>query len=46
LGLAGRVPEPGEKFAINGLVFEVVRVQGRRVAEVIVRPAQPVATGD
>jgi CBS domain containing-hemolysin-like protein len=46
LGLAGRVPEPGEQFAINGLVFEVVRVQGRRVAEVIVRPAQPVATGD
>lgn len=46
LGLAGRVPEPGEEFAINGLVFEVVRVQGRRVAEVIVRPAQPVATGD
>ena len=46
LGLAGRVPEQGEEFAINGLVFEVVRVQGRRVAEVIVRPAQPVATGD
>jgi len=46
LGLAGRVPEPGEQFAVNGLVFEVVRVQGRRVAEVIVRPAQPVATGD
>ena len=46
LGLAGRVPEPGEEFAINGIVFEVVRVQGRRVAEVIVRPAQPVATGD
>jgi CBS domain containing-hemolysin-like protein len=46
LGLAGRVPEPGEEFAINGFVFEVVRVQGRRVAEVIVRPAQPVATGD
>ena len=46
LGLAGRVPEPGEEFAVNGLVFEVVRVQGRRVAEVLVRRAQPVATGD
>ncbi len=46
LGLAGRVPEPGEEFTINGLVFEVVRVQGRRVAEVIVRRAQPVRTGD
>jgi CBS domain containing-hemolysin-like protein len=46
LGLAGRVPEPGEEFVINGLVFAVVRVQGRRVAEVVVRPAQPVVTGD
>ena len=46
LGLAGRVPEEGEQFAVNGLVFEVVRVQGRRVAEVKVRRAQPVATGD
>lgn len=46
LGLAGRVPEAGEEFAINGLIFEVVRVQGRRVSEVIVRPAQSVATGD
>ena len=46
LGLAGRVPQAGEEFAINGLIFEVVRVQGRRVAEVIVRPAQPVASGD
>lgn len=42
LGLAGRVPEPGEEFTINGLVFEVVRLQGRRIAEVIVRPAEPV----
>lgn len=46
LGLAGRVPEPGEEFAINGLVFHVARVQGRRVAEVVVRPSQPVSTGD
>ncbi|MGH8928018.1 MAG: hemolysin family protein [Acidimicrobiia bacterium] len=46
LGMAGRVPEPGEEFIVNGLVFEVVRLQGRRVAEVIVRPSQTVATGD
>ena len=43
LGLAGRVPEPGEEFAINGLVFKVVRLQGRRIAEVVVRHSQPVS---
>ena len=42
LGLAGRVPEPGEEFTINGLVFEVVRLQGRRIAEVVVRRTEPV----
>jgi magnesium and cobalt exporter, CNNM family len=42
LGLAGRVPELGEEFTINGLVFEVVRLQGRRIAEVIVRRTEPV----
>ncbi|MGQ0848586.1 MAG: hemolysin family protein [Actinomycetota bacterium] len=41
LGLAGRVPEQGEKFLVQGLELEVVRLQGRRVAEVAVRPAQP-----
>lgn len=41
LGLAGRVPELGEEFTINGLVFEVVRLQGRRIAEVIVRRTEP-----
>jgi len=45
LGLAGRLPEQGEKFEINGLLIEVVRLQGRRVAEVSVRRASPVAAG-
>ncbi|HUO47131.1 MAG TPA: hemolysin family protein [Acidimicrobiia bacterium] len=37
LGLAGRVPEEGEEFEVNGLNLRVLRVQGRRVAEVEVR---------
>lgn len=37
LGLAGRVPEEGEEFEINGLSLKVKRLQGRRVAEVEVR---------
>ena len=38
LGLAGRVPLEGEVFEYDGLVFEAVRVQGRRIAEVRVNP--------
>lgn len=45
LGLAGRLPEEGEKFEINGLLIEVIRLQGRRVAEVSVRRAYPVTAG-
>ncbi|MDP3984824.1 MAG: transporter associated domain-containing protein, partial [Acidimicrobiia bacterium] len=37
LGLAERVPEEGEEFEINGLMLRVTRLQGRRVAEVVVR---------
>ncbi|HUO47092.1 MAG TPA: hemolysin family protein [Acidimicrobiia bacterium] len=37
LALAGRVPEEGEEFEVNGLNLKVLRVQGRRVAEVEVR---------
>ncbi len=36
LGLAGRVPEEGESFDLDGLVIKAERVQGRRVAEVTV----------
>ncbi|MEE8330250.1 MAG: hemolysin family protein [Acidimicrobiia bacterium] len=36
LGLAGRVPEEGESFDLDGLVIKTERVQGRRVAEVTV----------
>jgi CBS domain containing-hemolysin-like protein len=34
LGLAGRVPEEGESFELEGLVIVADRVQGRRVARV------------
>ena len=34
LGLAGRVPEQGESFAIDHIVLTADRVQGRRVARV------------
>jgi putative hemolysin len=34
LGLAGRVPEEGEVFELDGLVLTADRVQGRRVARV------------
>jgi CBS domain containing-hemolysin-like protein len=46
LGLAGRVPEEGEKFEINGLQLEVTRLQGRRVSEVAVHRAQPVSSSE
>lgn len=36
LGLAGRVPEEGESFDLDGLIIKTQRVQGRRVAEVTV----------
>jgi len=34
LGLAGRVPEEGETFELEGLSLTADRVQGRRVARV------------
>lgn len=34
LGLAGRVPDEGESFEIEGLIVTVERVQGRRVSQV------------
>ncbi len=37
LGLAGRVPEEGERFEINGLELEVHRLQGRRVSSILAR---------
>jgi CBS domain containing-hemolysin-like protein len=36
LGLAERIPEEGEVFSIDTLVLDVVRMQGRRIAEVYV----------
>lgn len=43
LGLAGRVPRERERFEIDGVVFTVRRVQGRRVQEVLV---ERVAVGE
>jgi CBS domain containing-hemolysin-like protein len=37
LGLAGRVPVESERFELDGLILTVVRVQGRRVAEITVQ---------
>jgi len=34
LALAGRVPDEGESFELDGIVIQAERVQGRRVAEV------------
>lgn len=36
LGIAERVPEEGEVFVFENLALEVLRMQGRRVAEVMV----------
>lgn len=36
LGLAERVPEEGEEFLFENLALTVVRMQGRRVSEVVV----------
>lgn len=36
LGLAERVPEEAERFEVESVSLEVVRMQGRRVAEVLV----------
>ena len=42
LGLAERVPEEGETFALEHLSLTVTRMQGRRVAEVAVVVTEPV----
>jgi putative hemolysin len=40
LGLAERIPEEGEVFGFEGLAIQVTRMQGRRVAEVVVTAAE------
>jgi putative hemolysin len=42
LGLAERVPEEQERFEVDSTSLEVARMQGRRVAEVIVTTDEPV----
>lgn len=44
LGLAERVPEEGEEFGLAPLVMTVTRMQGRRVAEVLVRTTEQAGT--
>lgn len=39
LALAGRVPEEGESFDVEGLTLTVDRVQGRRVSRVRIAPS-------
>ncbi len=41
LGLAGRVPHEMEHFDVDGVRVTVTRVQGRRVAEVLVERRPP-----
>lgn len=40
LGLAERIPEEGEVFGFERLAIEVIRMQGRRVAEVVVTASE------
>lgn len=44
LGLAERIPEEGEVFTFEGLAIEVTRMQGRRVAEVMVAASERIDT--
>jgi CBS domain containing-hemolysin-like protein len=44
LSLAGAVPEEGQQFEVNGLSFTAERLEGRRVARVLVRRLEPVET--
>jgi CBS domain containing-hemolysin-like protein len=45
LGLAERVPEEGETFTLENLALTVIRMQGRRVAEVIVAMTERIESG-
>jgi putative hemolysin len=38
LGRLGRIPSPGESFTWEGLRFEVVEMDGRRISKVVVGP--------
>ena len=40
LGLAGRVPLEGERYEVGDVIATVTRVQGRRVAEVLMKRLQ------
>jgi CBS domain containing-hemolysin-like protein len=40
-GAIGRLPKPGDQVAVKGAVFEIVEMDGRRVASVRVQPRAP-----
>ena len=46
LGLAERVPEEAERFDVDEASFTVARMQGRRVAEVVVTDTRAVVPGE
>jgi CBS domain containing-hemolysin-like protein len=46
LGLAERVPEEDERFDVDDAALTVARMQGRRVAEVIVTKTRESVGGD
>jgi putative hemolysin len=40
-GAIGRLPKPGDQVAVKGAVFEIVDMEGRRVASVRVQRRGP-----
>jgi len=45
-GLLGQVPKRGQEVAFQGLTFRAERVQGRRIAQVLIRKTDDIASGD
>jgi len=41
LGLLGRIPAEGEEVPFQDLTFRALKVQGRRIAEVLVSRTEP-----
>jgi CBS domain containing-hemolysin-like protein len=41
LGLLGSIPEEGQDVTFQGLVFKAERVNGRRIAKVLISRAEP-----
>lgn len=41
--LAGRIPNAGERFMLQGLEFDVIQASPTRVERLLIRPAPPPA---